>query len=276
MLPWCPTPPARRAGASSLLACALAALLLVTACGGGGGDDDDAATSQPQPASEHPETGAESLDAADARGALQDVIDAAGDADGGKLCDGLTDDAQDILVSALQAQGGTADDCESAVQAALDDNSPLLSVLAGAEIGEIVLADDEHATAAITVLGRTAERAAGEAGRRLAPRRPAGRRGLARPGAVPVAVPARRRRDDERRAGRRVGDHVARQAEDGLDQLGRDDRRRRALGHHAALAHAATLFVYALSARGPAGSSPETIDVRASETAQAPRPEPPW
>ena len=84
------------------------------------------------------------------------MIDAAGDADGGKLCDGLTDDAQDILVSALQAQGGSATDCESAVQAALDDNSPLLSVLAGAEIGEIVLADDEHATAAITVLGRTA------------------------------------------------------------------------------------------------------------------------
>jgi hypothetical protein len=145
-----------RRRALTLVACLLATLLLVTACGGGGDDDDDAATSQPKPASEHPETGAESLDAADARGALQSVIDAASDKDGGKLCDGLTDDAQEILVSALQAQGGDAKDCETAVQAALDDKAPLLSVLAGAEIGEVVLADDDHGTAAVTILGRTA------------------------------------------------------------------------------------------------------------------------
>lgn len=148
------TNPARRR--LVLLACALAALLLLTACGGGGDDDDDPATSQPKPASEHPETGAESLDAADARTALQGVIDAANDRDGGKLCDGLTDDGQEILVGALQAQGGDSDDCKTAVQAALDAKAPLLAVLAGAEIGEIVLADDDHATAAVTILGRTA------------------------------------------------------------------------------------------------------------------------
>lgn len=141
----------------TLLACALAAVLALTACGGDGDDDDASATSQPQPASEHPETGAESLDASDARAAVQNVIDAAGDADGEKLCDGLTDDAQDILVAALQAQGGSADDCETAVQGALDGNSPVLTALASAEIGEIAVADDQHATAAVTLLGRTAD-----------------------------------------------------------------------------------------------------------------------
>ena len=152
------TSPTRRRRLT-LLACALAALLLLLpACGGGGDDDDDeAATSQPEAASENPDTGAESLDAADARGVLQDVIDAADDADGGKLCDNLTDSAQEILVGALQAQGVDGEDCETAVQAALDANSPLLSVLADAEIGEITLADDEHATAAVTLLGRTAD-----------------------------------------------------------------------------------------------------------------------
>ena len=220
------TSPARRR--LILLACALAAVLALTACGGGGdGDDpDDAAgTNQPEPASVA-ETGAESLDAADARGALQDVIDAAKDGDGGKLCDGLTEGAQDILVSALQAQGGSADDCESAVQAALDDNSALLTTLAGGEIGEIVVADDQHATAAVTLLGRTADV-------RLEKQDDVWHvAGLPDGGAEPwtrpvraVAVAARRGGDDEPGVRRRVGNYVAREAEDGLDQLGRDDRR---------------------------------------------------
>ena len=78
------------------------------------------------------------------------------------------------------------------MQAALDDNSPLLSVLAGAEIGEIVLADDEHATAAITVLGRTANVRLEKQDDvwHLAGLPDGG--ALARAGAVPVAVPAPR------------------------------------------------------------------------------------
>ena len=75
----------------ALLACAL---LLLPACGGGGDDEDDGPTSEPAPASSNPETGDESLAMADARAALQDLLDALADEDAGKACDQLTDAAK--------------------------------------------------------------------------------------------------------------------------------------------------------------------------------------
>jgi hypothetical protein len=146
--------PRRRLLPLALLACAL---LLLPACGGGGGDDeDDGATSEPAPASSNPETGDESLAMADARAALQDLLDAMADEDAGGACDQLTDAAKAQLATIAGGEN-SADACEDAVQAAFDsDASAILTLLPTAEIGEIV-EDGDEATAAVTIAGRTAE-----------------------------------------------------------------------------------------------------------------------
>jgi hypothetical protein len=132
------------------------ALVLLPACGGGGDDDEDEPATQPAPASSSPETGGESLAMADARAALQDLLDAIADEDAGQACDGLTDEAKAQL-AAVAGGEASADACENAVDAAFDsDGSAILALLPTAEIGEIVQ-DGEEATAAVTIAGRTAD-----------------------------------------------------------------------------------------------------------------------